>query len=116
MITVWWKKGCASAKKGIAYLEDRGVEFELRDITRDPPPRGLLESNLDPAELKDAVNTRSRPYRDLGLKDSLPDKRRLIDLMLEYPDLIRRPVVAKRGRASFGPDPAAIDDILESES
>ena len=113
MVTVWWKKTCTSAKKGVAYLRERGVDFELRDIVKDPPPRELLEKNLDPANLKAAVNTRSKPYRELGLKSGLPEKDRLIDLMLEYPDLIRRPVVAKGDRASFGPDPAAIDAVLD---
>ncbi len=116
MITVWWKRGCTSAKKGVAYLQNRGVEFELKDITKDPPPRELLERNLDPADLKGAVNTRSRPYRELGLKDGLPDTRRLVDLMLEHPDLIKRPVVANAGRASFGPDPDAIDGVLDAAS
>lgn len=116
MVTVWGKKGCTNAKKGVVYLEDRGVDFELREITKDPPPRELLERNLDPKDLKGAVNTRSRPYRELGLKDGLPDKRKLVDLMLEHPDLIKRPVVANAGRASFGPDPAAIDGVLDAES
>lgn len=113
MVTVWWKKTCTSAKKGVAHLRERGVEFELRDIVKDPPPRELLEANLDEGNLKAAVNTRSKPYRELGLKAGLPPKAKLIDLMLEHPDLIRRPVVAKGGRASFGPDPAAIDAVID---
>ncbi len=114
MVTVWWKKTCTSARKGVAYLREKGIDFELKDITREPPPRELLEANLDEDNLKAAVNTRSRPYRELGLKAGLPDKQRLIDLMLEHPDLIRRPVVARDGRASFGPDPAAIDAVLRA--
>lgn len=114
MITVWWKKGCTSARKGVEYLESRSVEFELKDITKEPPPRELLEANLDETNLKAAVNTRSKPYRELGLKAGLPEPERLVELMLEYPDLIKRPVVAKGGRASFGPDPEAIDAVLRS--
>lgn len=114
VVTVWWKKSCTSAKKGVAYLRERGVEFELKDITREPPPRDLLEANLDENNLKAAVNTRSKPYRELGLREGLPDKARLIDLMLEHPDLIKRPVVARGGRASFGPDPDAIDAVVGS--
>ena len=112
-ITVWWKKGCTSARRGVEYLRSKGVEFELREITKDPPPRELLEANLDPGNLKAAVNTRSKPYRELGLKAGLPPKERLVELMLEHPDLIRRPVVARGGRASFGPDPEAIDAVID---
>jgi len=114
MVVVWWKKTCATARKGVEYLRERGVEFELRDITEDPPPRELLEANLDERNLRAYVNTRSKPYRELGLKSRLPGKAELIDLMLAHPDLIRRPVVARGGKASFGFDPEAIDAVVGS--
>ncbi len=112
MLTVWWKKTCRTSKKGIAHLEAAGARFELRDIVTDPPPRELLERHVTGENLKRFCNTSSKPYRELGIGRAMPDRERLIDLMLEHPDLIRRPVIEKEGRAVFGFDPDAIDELL----
>lgn len=112
MTTVWWKKGCKTSKKGIDYLNGKGVEYELRDIVSDPPPRELLEAHVGGENLKAFLNTSSRPYRELGVGKNMPTQKRLIELMLEYPDLIKRPVVERDGRVSFGFDPEAIDGVI----
>lgn len=39
-------------------------------------------------------------------------KKQVIDLMLEEPNLIRRPIVLRGGRAVFGFDAAAYDKVL----
>ncbi len=112
MVTVWWKKGCKTSKKGIEYLDSNGVEYELRDIVSDPPPRELLEDHVGGERLKAFLNTSSKPYRELGVGKNMPGRERLIGLMLEHPDLIKRPVIEKDGRVSFGFDPEAIDRVI----
>ncbi len=113
MVTVWWKKTCKTSKKALEYLDGKGVAYELRDIVSDPPPRGLLEAHVRGDDLKAFCNTSSKPYRELGVGKAMPPRERLIELMLEHPDLIRRPVIENDGRVAFGFDPAAIDAVLE---
>jgi len=112
MVTVWWKKGCKTSKKGIDYLDGKGVEYELRDIVSDPPPRELLDTHVGGDTLKAYLNTSSKPYRELGVGRNMPERERLIELMLEHPDLIKRPVIEESGRVAFGFDPEAIDRVV----
>jgi len=59
MVTVWWKKSCKTSKKGIGYLDERGVVYTLRDIVGEPPPRELLAAHVGGDNLKRFINTSS---------------------------------------------------------
>jgi regulatory protein spx len=89
----------------VADLEGRGVELVKHDLAKEPPSRELLERLIDESHLEDFVNTRSPAYkeRDLGAKKLT--KKQAIDLMMEEPNLIRRPLVIGKGRAVFGYKP-----------
>lgn len=72
------------------------------DLARDPPSRELLERLVDESRLEDFLNTRSPAYKERNLDASRLTKRQAIDLMLEEPNLIRRPLVVSGGKAVFG--------------
>jgi arsenate reductase-like glutaredoxin family protein len=78
-----------------------GVDVEERDINKDPPPRELLERHVDEERFLDYVSKRSPVFKTRPLPRS---KREALDLMLEQPNLIKRPVLVKGDRAVFGFD------------
>lgn len=80
------------------------MDVEERDINRDPPSRAFLEEHVDASRLLDFVSTRSPVFKDRPLPRS---KKEALDLMLEQPNLIRRPILIKGARVVFGFDKAA---------
>jgi arsenate reductase-like glutaredoxin family protein len=87
-----------------------------RDILRDRLSRDELVANLARAgwTAHDVLSTRSRPYKELGLKDGEISEDELLDLMVEHPALIRRPlVIADRG-AVVGFNRAGLTDLLDT--
>ena len=80
---------------------ERGVEFEERDINKTPPAREFLEKHVDAANFLAFVSTRSPAFKTRPLPKS---KREAIALMLEQPNLIKRPVLVLGTRAVFGFD------------
>jgi len=80
------------------------VDVEERDINKTPPPRAFLEKHVDAARFLDFVSTRSPVFKTRPLPRS---KREAIALMLEQPNLIRRPVLITGRRVLFGFDKAA---------
>jgi arsenate reductase-like glutaredoxin family protein len=71
------------------------------DINRNPPPREFLEKHIDAARFLDYVSTRSPVWKERPLPKS---KKEAIDLMMENPNLIRRPIVIKGSKVIFGFD------------
>jgi arsenate reductase-like glutaredoxin family protein len=74
---------------------------EERDINRDPPTRAFLERHIDAEHFLDFVSTRSPVFKQRRLPQS---KKEAIDLMMEQPNLIRRPVLVRGSNVIFGFD------------
>ena len=80
---------------------EMGIDFEPRDLTRTPPPRDFLEKHVDEARYLDYVSRRSPVFKERALPRS---KKEAIDLMLQQPNLIKRPILVKGSRVVFGFD------------
>ena len=80
------------------------MEVEVIDINRNPPGREFLEKHVDAAKFLEYVSTRSPVFKTRPLPRS---KKEAIDLMLEQPNLIRRPILVRGGKVTFGFDKAA---------
>lgn len=80
------------------------MEVEERDINRNPPDRAFLEAHIDREHFLDYVSTRSPVWKQRPLPKS---KKEAIDLMMENPNLIRRPILIKGGTTIFGFDKPA---------
>lgn len=72
-----------------------------RDINREPPSRAFLEQHVDAGRVLDFVSRRSPIFKTRALPSS---KRDAIDLMLEQPNLIRRPILVTDKGTIFGFD------------
>ena len=75
--------------------------MEQIDINRDPPSRAFLEQHIDAARFLDFVSTRSPVFKERPLPKS---KKEAIDLMMENPNLIRRPILIRGSKVTFGFD------------
>jgi arsenate reductase (glutaredoxin) len=74
------------------------------DINKEPPSREFLEKHIDAYRFLDFVSTRSPVWKERPLPKS---KKEAIDLMMENPNLIRRPIMVKGTKVIFGFDKEA---------
>ena len=72
-----------------------------RDINRQPPDRAFLERHIDEDRFLEFVSTRSPVFKTRPLPRS---KKEAIDLMVEQPNLIKRPILVRGAKAIFGFD------------
>jgi arsenate reductase-like glutaredoxin family protein len=78
------------------------------DINREPPTRAWLEAHIDATRFLDFVSTRSPVFKERPLPRS---KKEAIDLMMENPNLIRRPILIKGSKVLFGFDKERYDEL-----
>jgi arsenate reductase-like glutaredoxin family protein len=81
---------------------------EERDINRTPPSRAFLEEHIDEATFLQYVSRRSPVFKERPLPTS---KREAITLMVEQPNLIKRPILVLKDRTIFGFDKKAYDEL-----
>jgi arsenate reductase-like glutaredoxin family protein len=74
------------------------------DINKEPPSREFLEKHIEADHFLDYVSTRSPVWKERPLPKS---KKEAIDLMMENPNLIRRPIMVKGTKVIFGFDKEA---------
>jgi arsenate reductase len=72
-----------------------------RDINKRPPERQFLEQHVDTDRFLDYVSTRSPVFKSRPLPKS---KKEAIDLMMEQPNLIKRPILVRGSKVTFGFD------------
>ena len=82
------------------------MDVEEIDINRNPPPREFLEKHVDAKNFLDYVSKRSPVFKTRPLPKS---KKEAIDLMVEQPNLIRRPVLIRGSNVTFGFDKKAYE-------
>jgi arsenate reductase-like glutaredoxin family protein len=77
------------------------------NLAKERPSRELLSRLIDEHGLEAVLSTRSPAFKARNLDAKTLSKSEAIDLMLEEPNLMRRPLVLAKGKAIFGYDAEA---------
>ncbi len=83
-------KNCDTCRKVQRALQAAGHEVNVVDICRDGVPEAVLRDALARLGREGLLATRSPTWRKL---DETERARDLVDLMLEYPVLMKRPLI-----------------------
>lgn len=88
---------CSTCKKAKKYLEEHGIEFENRHIVEENPTKEELAEwiRISGKPVKKFFNTSGMKYRELGLKDKLPQmsEEKQIELLASDGMLVKRPLL-----------------------
>lgn len=103
-LTFYTKPTCTTCRNAKAFLDDAGVELEVVEITPSTPSRAFLEHHIDEQHFLSFVSTRSPVFKERPLPAS---KAEAIELMLQNPNLIKRPVLVTGNEVIFGFDKKA---------
>lgn len=88
---------CSTCQKAKAWLDQRGISYDLRDIKLNNPTAEELTAWYQKSglPLKKFFNTSGLQYKALGLKDKLPEMSEADQLALLTTDgmLVKRPLL-----------------------
>ena len=88
---------CSTCKKAKKHLEELGVSFEDRHIVEENPTKEELTEwiSVSGYPVKKFFNTSGMKYRELGLKDRLPQMtdEEKIELLATDGMLVKRPLL-----------------------
>jgi len=113
MITIYHNPKCRKSRSGLEYLKEKGLAFTVVEYLKNPLSREVLKDilmkmNIRPREL---VRTQEDVYKSDFAGKQFTDEE-WIDILLEYPRLIKRPIVVKGYRAVIAQPPEEIDRLL----
>lgn len=104
-VTIFHNPRCSNSRNALAVAEEHGVDAEVVRYLEQRPDREALTALI--ARLEDPVEDLVRKdgrFKELGLDPQAyvgqPDA--VIDLLVEHPELLQRPVLVKGDRAIIG--------------
>lgn len=113
MVTLYGIKNCDTVKKARGWLDGHQVDYRFHDLRADGLERADLEAWVTELGWESLLNRRGTTWR------GLPEERResldafgAIRLMLEYPTLIKRPVLDLGSRRMVGFSPTSYAEIF----
>lgn len=86
---------CGTSRNVLALIRNSGEEPEVIEYLKDPPSREVLVALIEDMGLsvRDILRRKGTPYDEINLDDSKWTDDQLIDLMMDEPILINRPIV-----------------------
>ena len=97
---------CGTCRKAKKWLENSGVEFEDVNLVENPPTKEQLQQMIANSglDIKKFFNVSGMKYRELNLKDKLPEMTddEKVELLATDGMLIKRPIVTDGSKVTVG--------------
>lgn len=104
---------CSKSRQTLNLLKEKGVEPEIVLYLDTPPTKAELtkiikQLGINPSQL---LRKGEKVYKE-QFKGKTIEESDWIDIMIEYPKLIERPIVIKDGKAILGRPPENVLDLI----
>ncbi|MBM7712752.1 transcriptional regulator Spx [Enterococcus xiangfangensis] len=104
MIKLYTSASCTSCRKAKAWLTENNLPFEERNIMSDPLTKEEIKGILAMTETgsDEIISTRSKVYEKLAIDFDDLSFNQLVDILVEHPNLLRRPLIFDEIRFQVG--------------
>lgn len=104
MVNLYTSPSCTSCRKAKAWLIEHDIPFTERNIFSNPFKKEEIMQILRMTEegTEEIISTRSRAFQNLGVKIDDLSIDELLDLVVENPGLLRRPIIMDDRRLQVG--------------
>lgn len=104
MITLYVSPSCTSCRKARAWLEENGLDYVEKNIFHEPLTKREIRKILSLTEegTEEIISYRSQAYQELDVNLESLSMGDLLDLFMEQPSLIRRPIIMDDRRLQIG--------------
>lgn len=91
---------CGTVKKARTWLDDHGIDYELHDYKKKPITDALLRDWLKQVGWQKLLKKTGPTWGQLpdAVKASIKDDASALALMLDKPNVIKRPVLVNNGK------------------
>ena len=111
-ITFYHNPVCSKSRAVLSLLKERQLDIEIIEYLKTPPNSSTLHKILEKlgGSAAQLVRTSEKEYQTLNLAQA--DKYRLIDAIVEHPNLMQRPIIVSKNLAVIGRPPENTLTIL----
>lgn len=105
---------CSKSRQTLQLLIDNGIQATVIEYLKTPPTHQQLDSILRGLDMQPMQLMRKGEdeFKQLGLADSTLNRDQLIEIMIQHPRLIERPIVVAGDQIAIGRPPELVLSIL----
>lgn len=104
---------CQKSREALSILEDKGLKPEIVLYLEQPLSRAELQNLLKMLDmLPSELIRREEPLFRENFKDKELSETEWLEVLLENPRLMQRPIIVKGGRAVVGRPPERVQELL----
>ena len=94
-ITIYHNPSCGTSRNTLAMIRNSGAEPEVIEYLKTPPAKERLAALVAAMGMpvRELLRRKGTPYDELGLDDPKWSDDQLLELMVQHPILINRPIV-----------------------
>ena len=113
-VSIYHNPRCSKSRQTMTLIEERNIKPTVIEYLNTPPNKGELKKILKLLNLKprDLLRKKESEYIELGLDDPTLDDDQILDIMIQHPKLIERPIVVSNKGAAIGRPPENVLEIL----
>ena len=117
MTTLYGIKNCDTIKKARRWLTENEIEYRFHDVRTDGINRSDLQRWMKILDWEKLLNRRGTTWRNLpeAVRDNI-SKTSAVDVMLEHPASIKRPVLAHDNSFYLGFSADSYESIFETQT
>jgi len=114
MIRLYHNPRCSKSREALALLQEAGADVEIIEYLKHPPSAAELDHILTLMQLdpRDLLRTKEEEYETLCLDDITLERDKLIEAMVDNPNLIERPIAVSTEMAVLGRPPENVLRLL----
>lgn len=104
MIQLYTSPSCTSCRKAKSWLGEYELDYEERNIFKEPLTNDELKEILSLTEngTEDIISSRSKAFKELNIDVDELTLKELFKLVQDNPDILRRPILIDDKRIQVG--------------
>ncbi|AXX94814.1 MULTISPECIES: arsenate reductase (glutaredoxin) [Arcobacter] len=113
-IKIWHNPKCSKSRNAMTLLEEKGISADVVKYLETTPSKEELKDVLKKLNMKasELLRTGEDIYKELNLKN-VNDEEKLIEIMVENPILIERPIIIKGDIAVIARPIENLEELLK---
>jgi arsenate reductase len=113
-VRIYHNPRCSKSRQTLQLLEQQSTSPQVIEYLKNPPDAETLSDLLDMLgiEPRQLIRKGEKEYKENGADNPDLGREQLIELMVQHPKLIERPIVVNNGKAVIGRPPESVLDIL----
>lgn len=113
-IKIWHNPKCSKSRNAMTLLEEKGISADVVKYLETTPSKEELKDILKKLNMKacELLRTGEDIYKELNLKN-VNDEEKLIEIMIQNPILIERPIIIKGDIAVIARPIENLEELLK---